>query len=247
MSVSVRVSVNGRQGGAWPVLVRRLWLVAALGTCSGACGRTEVQAPHPFEAVAETPDLYIPDGPTPDLPRPRVLQIAAGGDHTCARRDNGAVVCWGADDSGELGNSGTTTSIVPSEVPGVAPAIDLVSGESLVCVRRADGAVLCWGLNFDGQLGEGTRLPRVGVAAVQGLGGPLAELALDGDHSCGRRADGVTLCWGENDSGELGVGGSSGRLLPAPISLVTIEPMARGGGALISIFLPYCSLREGMD
>ena len=38
------------------------------------------------------------------LPPDGFVQLALGGDHSCARRASGAVWCWGANDSGQLGN-----------------------------------------------------------------------------------------------------------------------------------------------
>jgi alpha-tubulin suppressor-like RCC1 family protein len=41
------------------------------------------------------------DAPAPD----GVVQVSAGGYHTCALLDNGAVTCWGGDDYGQTGDS----------------------------------------------------------------------------------------------------------------------------------------------
>jgi alpha-tubulin suppressor-like RCC1 family protein len=75
-------------------------------------------------------------------------QVTAGAEHTCARLEDGAVVCWGA--SGEF--AGTTNpktgdffSPVPMSVSHVTGAVDLQAGEVVNCALDAHGAVTCWG------------------------------------------------------------------------------------------------------
>jgi len=45
-----------------------------------------------------------------------LTQIAAGYAHTCAVSSAGAAYCWGANGNGQLGNSSTTSSLVPVAV-----------------------------------------------------------------------------------------------------------------------------------
>lgn len=45
--------------------------------------------------------------------------VAAGNHHTCARRTNGQVMCWGQNHEGELGNGTTLPSSVPIAVSGL--------------------------------------------------------------------------------------------------------------------------------
>ena len=45
-------------------------------------------------------------------------EIAAGHTHTCARRKNGSIVCWGDNSEGQLGDGTTAPSEIPHEVLG---------------------------------------------------------------------------------------------------------------------------------
>jgi alpha-tubulin suppressor-like RCC1 family protein len=53
------------------------------------------------------------------LPRPAVA-ITAGGDHTCAKLDDGSIRCWGKNNKGQLGNGSKTNSAVPVAVAAAA-------------------------------------------------------------------------------------------------------------------------------
>lgn len=47
------------------------------------------------------------------------VRITTGWGHTCARRETGAVVCWGANSSGQLGDGTTMGSNIPVAVDGL--------------------------------------------------------------------------------------------------------------------------------
>jgi alpha-tubulin suppressor-like RCC1 family protein len=45
--------------------------------------------------------------------------IAAGANHTCARRRSGAIVCWGGNLHGQIGDGSTITRLTPVPVSGL--------------------------------------------------------------------------------------------------------------------------------
>jgi alpha-tubulin suppressor-like RCC1 family protein len=45
-----------------------------------------------------------------------VVQVVAGQDHTCARRGDGSVVCWGDNDFAQLGDGTLITRVTPVAV-----------------------------------------------------------------------------------------------------------------------------------
>ena len=147
-------------------------------------------------------DLYdqIGDGrpATVAVPSPQAVagvddavELAAGELHTCARRAGGAVVCWGDDLEGQLGDGSPGTHHAPVPVVGVAGAVALGAGTHHTCAA-AGGRALCWGSNHEGQLGGGARF-RAAPVELPALAGAV-ELAGGQSHTCARRADGTVWC-----------------------------------------------------
>jgi len=89
----------------------------------------------------------------------RVVRIAAGGRHTCALLDTGAVRCWG---SAEQLGYGEGVDIGDSETPASAGDVnvggrvsEISAGRDHTCAVLITGAVRCWGRGREGQLGYG--------------------------------------------------------------------------------------------
>ena len=92
-----------------------------------------------------------------------VFKIAAGKYHALAMTSDGAVLAWGLNDKGQLGNNSTTNQNVPVKVFGgeyssvngfITLANDIAAGGKHSLVALATGAVYAWGSNNHGQLGN---------------------------------------------------------------------------------------------
>jgi alpha-tubulin suppressor-like RCC1 family protein len=88
--------------------------------------------------------------------------IGAGGVHSCAVLNDGAVWCWGRSDAGQLGDGPTVYSDIryvapPVRVLGLNDAVTVEGGENYTCAATREGNAFCWGNSSLGQLGNGTR------------------------------------------------------------------------------------------
>jgi alpha-tubulin suppressor-like RCC1 family protein len=92
---------------------------------------------------------------------PHVVDVAPGGNHTCAKTDDETVWCWGHGRYGQLGLPVVGQShyeLEPIEMKELAGVTirRLASGEAHSCAITGDTSLLCWGINEVGQLGIGT-------------------------------------------------------------------------------------------
>jgi alpha-tubulin suppressor-like RCC1 family protein len=152
----------------------------------------------------------------PVLTGAKVTGISAGSKHACVVLEDGAVQCWGANDSGQLGDGTTTDSRVPALVQGLPPAAEVKAGANHTCARLRNKTVACWGDNRAHQLVNGTSKPSSKPVPVQGLMG-VVELAVGGDSGCVRMGEGEVRCWGANASGQLGDGTTTAHDVPMPL------------------------------
>ena len=177
------------------------------------------------------------------------LALAAGGAHSCALRQGGAISCWGANWFGQLGD-GTggadgDFSLEPVDVAGVSDAVDVAAGDEHSCALRQGGTISCWGANSSGQLGDGTggadgdrSLVNVDVAGVS----DAVDVAAGGGFSCALRESDTISCWGSNEDGQLG-DGVDGDFSSVPVDVAGVsDALALAAGDGYS-----CALRESGD
>lgn len=150
-----------------------------------------------------------------------VVEIGAGETFTCARRRDGRVICFGGNDLGELGVDDGSGPDHRTPVPDVDNVRSLAVGRHHACALRSDGRVWCWGMNAERQCGKGratTRHPASSRPSEIPLPGVARSIAAGGAHTCAVLESGRAICWGSNDSGQLGSGdaaadASSGRAM----------------------------------
>lgn len=129
-----------------------------------------------------------------------LAQIATGAAHGCVVKDDGAVLCWGSNNLGQLGSAGgdQATPVAVSALGSVRASTadhSIAAGDNHTCVLSA-GIALCWGSNARGQLGNGgTAAATISTPALSGI----TALSAGGDNTCARvsSGDGAQFhCWG---------------------------------------------------
>ncbi len=151
-----------------------------------------------------------------------VVQIAAGGLHTCAVTASGGVKCWGADNDGQLGDGGALQQLSPIDVVGLTAGVaSIASGNSHTCALTSSGGVKCWGRNSSGQLGDNSTTTRRTPVVVQGLSSGVAKVSAGASHTCAVTTSGGAKCWGNGSYGQLGHGSAISRTTPVDVSGMT--------------------------
>ncbi len=172
------------------------------------------------QLAAETvPDTCV-DRPCSRSPVPvggpeEVIDLTAGGFHTCALTSAGEVWCWGHNELGQLGRAPRVAPGRPAPVEGVRDAIAVGAGFLHTCAVLADGSVVCWGNADGGRLGTdstdtaGDRLHR-----LDDLPANASAVVAGVEHSCALLVDGSIACWGGNRFGQLGDGSTTSHARP---------------------------------
>ncbi|MBK8049792.1 MAG: biotin transporter BioY [Anaerolineales bacterium] len=147
--------------------------------------------------------------------------IAAGGKHTCALTTAGAVLCWGYNVYGQLGDGTQTDHWTPVAVTGITSGIQVITaGSGDTCAVNSTGGVKCWGMNLYGQLGDGTTVNRLTPTNVVGLAGSMQAISAGNYHTCALTASGGVKCWGFNQQGQLGT--CTADFVTTPVSVSTL-------------------------
>jgi alpha-tubulin suppressor-like RCC1 family protein len=146
--------------------------------------------------------------------------------HVCVVTSAEEVLCWGANDSGQLGRPSKDSCVpnlavtrdgrgmqmpsvslpcsrLPLRVEGIPAARQVVVGRSHTCALTVAGEVYCWGSNDRGEVGIGSKAKDAPPTRVSGLT-DITSVAAGMHNTCAIQRGGRLYCWGINNSGQLG-------------------------------------------
>ena len=197
----------------------------------GATDWTQVSAGNTHTcALRRTGRLYcwgedtggqLGNGPSGDQSTPTEVSgalttwtsVSAGSGHTCGRRTNGRLYCWGTDFHGALGDGPVLGDRqVPTLVAGGFTDWRQVTAglSATTCGLRTNGRLYCWGWDNRGQLGNGTGVTdSESPVQVSGNATNWATVTVGAVHTCATRTNRRLYCWGFDGNGQLGNGPTS--------------------------------------
>jgi alpha-tubulin suppressor-like RCC1 family protein len=152
------------------------------------------------------PGCYVPVTKIPGLTN--IVQISAGGRHSCALRRDGTVWCWGENLTGQVTGNETLAQGCPvtddtcsaptpvTQVMGISGATQVSAGYVHTCALIDDGTVRCWGSNDSLQSGGGaSSRPIAGLSDV-------TQISAGGTMTCALMSDSSVRCWGANGANQ---------------------------------------------
>jgi alpha-tubulin suppressor-like RCC1 family protein len=162
--------------------------------------------------------------------------FAPGQFHTCLRRADGTVDCWGDDQQGQIGIGVVASAANPTAVSGLSGITGVGAGYTHSCAVLGGGTAQCWGSNTRGQLGDGTYTNASTPVSVAGLSG-VVSVTGGAAHTCAVISDNTARCWGYNSQGQLG----DGSLVADSTAPVTVAGLS-GVVALSAGYYHTCAL-----
>jgi len=137
-----------------------------------------------------------------------IVALGPGSDHAMVVKSDGTVWVWGANRFGDLGtgsmSTGSTTPVQLSSLSGITMVI---GGYFHSVALKNDGTVWAWGVNEDGELGNGGTTDSDVPVQVSGLSSITSiKTAIQAFHNVAVKSDGSVWTWGDNVSGQLGLG-----------------------------------------
>jgi len=152
----------------------------------------------------------------------RWASVTAAAYHTCARRMDDAVFCFGNGGSGRLGNGLGLHQPAPVQAGAASNWAQIAAGSGHTCGIKKTGSLWCWGAGNFGQLGLGYTDAQTLPAWIS-LDRIFTSVAAGENHSCAVENDGTLSCFGRNQAGQLGIGTTDNQLLPTRVS---VDPLA---------------------
>ena len=193
----------------------------------------------------DTPQLVFEDG---DELNESWRSVIAGREHTCAVRADTTLWCWGMSASGQLGD-GTVggEKSLPTPLDSSLSFTQIDAGLHHGCAVAADTTLWCWGGNTTYQLGLGNfirqTMPQQVLTDDIALSEGWESVSAGYAHTCAVREDSTLWCWGDGNSGRLGLGDTTLQITPQQV-LAGNSALEEGWKSVTTGELYTCAVRD---
>lgn len=195
--------------------------------CWGSNSFGQIGSVDKYYAARSTPGLV------PGLDGMVISDFMTGAYNSCIIDDQGALYCWGNNNTRQLGNPDFYRSVsgTPMPVSGMGSGVLAVSagdssygGNGFICGLKENGDAYCWGYYYSAD-GWGTKLE---PGLVGHIDNPK-DIYSYGGHACMLSTTGIAKCWGSGEAGQLGNGQNIDQESPVQVNnLTNITSMSLG-------------------
>ena len=166
-------------------------------------------------------------------------QISAGANCCLAVKTDGTLWAWGFNFHGQLGLNNTTYYSSPKQVGALTNwSIATIRAFTFSLAIKTDGSLWSWGRNTNGQLGLGNTTP---YSSPKQVGSATTWTSISTTCNASYQAsfaisNGQLYSWGNNISGQLGLGNRTFYSSPKQVgSLTTWSKVGAQGSAVLAI------------
>ncbi len=216
-------------------------LMAACGDDDGDTTDTDVDASVEVDMGSPDEDMGPPDlGTDAFVPGCTegcdIVEVSAGGAFSCARRENGEVLCWGANLVGQLGDGNMRhgaacgmTGVEPRDCSADPVEVALIEATAIesesasTCAIDPDGDMWCWGLSDTIEEGGGGARRRLFSPEERPGFTTIDAFGKGSRHTCAIQGDGTLICAGQGESGQLGLTDYEDH--PTPMAVTLADPV----------------------
>lgn len=152
-----------------------------------------------------------------------VASVSAGSQHTLVVKRDRTLWGFGSSDSGllGLGNDAPIGQLTPTRI--MTEVVAASAGEWHSLAIRADGTLWVFGSNSNGQLGGEVELMQAVPVPVLALGANAVAVSAGARHSLVVTRDQELWAFGDNSSGQLGLGVNTSPLQPKPQRVTALD------------------------
>jgi len=157
--------------------------------------------------------------------------LVAGDAHTVNTMADGTLWARGDNSAGQLGGGSTVSySSKPVQVGNDSNWLRVAAGAKHTLAIKNDGTLWAWGDNTYGQLGDNSKISRLTPVQVVGAGTDnlWSQIAAGERHTIALKSNGELWAWGNNQYGQLGIGGAAESQVPMRIGMDTWTTIAAG-------------------
>lgn len=168
--------------------------------CNGQTLASGATCTITYNGTTDTGDGYISITDTNNSENTKILPFNI--------QTTGEALCWGSNQSGQLGDGTNNPKSLPTAVSGpLSNVLETSLGSSHSCALLSTGEARCWGHGNVGQLGNNSDSDSASPVVVGPTGTPLSsitQISSGLNHTCALLSDSTVRCWGDNLNGQLG-------------------------------------------
>ena len=149
-------------------------------------------------------------------------QLSVGYDHACVVAAKAAVLCWGGNSTGQLGDGSTSGNRTPTKV-GTLAGSSIAAGYGFSCTALTASGISCWGSDQDGELGNGRNTDSL-YPSVVAFGAPPAPPVISAGPGDWINSSSVSISFtaATDKSFTCSIDGASFRACKSPLKLTKL-------------------------